>query len=268
MAKRYSGQVVVVTGGGRGIGRATALEFAAEGATLVLAGRRMDALRLAGGEVRDAGGRADIVRCDAVDEEDLQALVEKTMTKHGRIDVLVNNAGVMALGRLDEMEDEDVRRLVDVNIWAVIRLTQIALPHMRKARAGTIVNVSSVAGRMGMPYFSVYCASKFAIRGFSEALRRELRPDRIHVMAVYPGVTATDMTESVDLGGIGVSVATAQQVGAAILRGVRWRVPEVFIDLGESLMSRWNDFLPWTVDYGVDLMREPIRRAAAQHKTT
>ncbi len=176
MSARFKGQVVVVTGGGRGIGRATALEFAAEGATVVLAGRRMDALRTTAAEAADAGGKAMVVRCDVVIEDQLQALVDRTIKKYGKIDVLVNNAGVVTGGRLDEIDPDDVRRMTDVNIWAPIRLTQMTLPHMRAAGRGTIVNISSLAGRMGVPFYATYPSSKYAPRGFSQSRRPEPRP--------------------------------------------------------------------------------------------
>jgi NAD(P)-dependent dehydrogenase (short-subunit alcohol dehydrogenase family) len=269
MSGQFEGQVVVVTGGGRGIGRAIALEFAAEGATTVLAGRRMDALQTAAAEVRHAGGKSDVASCDVMKDEDLSALVDRTIERHGRIDVLVNNAGVVTGGRLDEILRDDIDRIVGVNVWAPLRLTQLALPHMRAARRGTIVNISSFAGRVGTPYLSVYSASKFAMRGFSEALRREVQPDGVHVCAVYPGVTATDMLEAADFPtGLGMTVATAQQVGQAVLRSVRWRLPEVFIGIGESIISRVNDFMPWSVDVGMELMRDRFRDAVRNSRTT
>lgn len=269
MAERFEGQVVVITGGGRGIGRAAAIEFGAEGATLLLGGRRMDALQTAAQEVLRAGGEAaEIVHCDVAKDDDLKALIGKAISHFGRIDVLVNNAGVIAGGRLDEIGADDVERMSTVNVWAPIRLTQLALPHMRAAKQGHIVNVSSIAGRMGLPYYATYCASKYAMRGFSESLRREVSPDGIHVMAVYPGPTATDLIENVEFAGLGLTIATAQQVGQAIARGVRRRQPEVFIGIGDSLMARWNDVLPWTVDYGVDMMRDRMHTAVQRQRTT
>jgi len=268
VAGQFEGQVVVITGGGRGIGRSTALEFAAEGATLVLAGRRMDALATAVRECEDSGARAEALHCDVAIDEDLVGLVNTTMEHYGRIDVLVNNAGVVAGGRLDEIGADDVARMVGVNMWAPIRLTQLTLPHMRAAGRGTIVNLSSLAGRVGLPYYATYCASKFAMRGFSEALRREVAPDGIHVMAVFPGGTATDMMENVEFDRFGMSVATADQVARAIVRGVRWKQGEVFIGLGESLLSRWNDVMPWTFDIGVDMLRGRVRDAVRRQRTT
>jgi short-subunit dehydrogenase len=269
MGNAFKDRVVVITGGGRGIGRATAIEFGAEGASLVLAGRRMDALHTAGYEAERAGAPAhEVVRCDVAIDDDLQGLVDKTIARFGRIDVLVNNAGVVSGGRLDEISAEDIQRMSTVNIWAPMRLTQIALPHMRAAKSGTIINISSVAGRMGLPYYSVYCASKFAMRGFSESLRREVSHDGIHVMAVYPGPTATDLVENVEFTGINMTIATAEQVGRAIVRGARWHQPEVFIGVGDSLLSHWNDMLPWTVDYGVGIMRDRMKTAVEKQRTT
>ncbi len=268
MSERFKDQVVVVTGGGRGIGRATALEFASEGANVVVCGRRMDALEEAAEEARRWGVGAAVIRCDVAVDDDLVNLIQKTIERFGRIDVLVNNAGVVAGGRLDEIGPDDVGRMVGVNVWAPIRLAQLAVPHMRAAKSGTIVNLSSLAGRMGMPYYATYCASKFAMRGFSEALRRELAPDGVHVVAVFPGGTATDMTESIEFDRLGMPAATADQVARAIVRGVRWRQPEVYVGLGETLMSRWNDFAPWTVDIGVDLLRDRVRDAVKDQRTT
>ncbi|MDE3094846.1 MAG: SDR family oxidoreductase [Chloroflexota bacterium] len=268
MEPKFKDSVVVITGGGRGIGRAIALEFAGEGATVVLAGRRMDALETTAREAVTAGGNADVMHCDVAKEAHLHALVGHTIRTRGKIDVLVNNAGVVAGGRLDEIGPDDVRRMVEVNIWAAVRLTQLALPHMREAGAGTIVNVSSVAGRIGLPYYAAYCASKFALRGFSEALRREVRPDGVHVVAVYPGGTATDMLENVEFDRVGLPVATAEQVARAVVRGVRRRQPEVFVGAGDALISRWNDLAPWTVDLGVDAVRERVHSAVANQRTS
>jgi len=268
MGDRHKDQVVVITGGGRGIGRATALEFAAEGATCVLAGRRMDALNIAAEECRKSGGKAEVVHCDVMQDQDLQHLAGWTAGTLGRIDVLVNNAGVVTGGRIDEIEKEDIGRMVGVNIWAPLRLTQLVVPHMRARKRGTIVNLSSMAGRVGVPYYAPYSASKYAMRGFSESLRRELKPEGIHVMAVYPGGTATDMMENVEFERFGMGVATAQQVGRAIVNGVRWRIPEVFIGISESIAAHVNDLMPWSVDFGVDMFREQFHQAVRNQKTT
>jgi short-subunit dehydrogenase len=266
MGERYREQVVVVTGGGRGIGRAIALEFACEGATVIVAGRRMDALATSAQECRESGGRAETAHCDVAKDADLQSLVEKAIETHGRIDVLVNNAGVATSGRLDEMSEADIGRMARVNVWAPMRLTQLVVPHMRARKQGAIINISSVAGWMALPYMAPYCATKFALRGFTEAMRRELAPDGIHVMAVFPGPTATDMIESVDFGGFPMSIATADSVAKATLRALRYRQPEVFVGLGDAML-RWNEVAPWMVDVGVDLMRGRIKAAAEGQRT-
>jgi short-subunit dehydrogenase len=226
----------------------------------------MDALTTSAHECRESGGRAEAVHCDVAKDKDLQALVDGAMASHGRIDVLVNNAGVATSGRLDEMSEADIGRMARVNVWAPMRLTQLAVPHMRAARKGAIINISSVAGWMALPYMAPYCATKFALRGFSEAMRRELAPDRIHVMAVFPGPTATDMIESVDFGGFPMTIATAQSVARATLRALRGRQPEVFVGFGDAML-RWNDVAPWAVDMGVEMMRDRIKSAAAGQRT-
>jgi short-subunit dehydrogenase len=228
----------------------------------------MDALHTTAEEVRKSGGKAEVVSCDVMQDQDLQHLAGWTVGTLGQIDVLVNNAGVVTGGRLDEIEKEDVGRMVGVNIWAPMRLTQLVVPHMRGRRSGTIVNISSMAGRMGVPYYAPYSASKFAMRGFREALRRELRPDGIHVMAVYPGGTATDMMENVEFEQFGLGIATADQVARAILNGVRWRIPEVFVGLGESIAAHLNDLMPWGVDLSVDMFRTRVHDAVRKQRTT
>jgi short-subunit dehydrogenase len=189
----------------------------------------MDALHTTADEVRKSGGNAEVVSCDVMQDQDLQHLAGWTAGTLGRIDILVNNAGVVTGGRLDEIDKEDIGRMVGVNVWAPLRLTQLVLPYMRERRSGAIINISSMAGRMGIPYYAPYCASKYAMRGFSESLRREVKPDGIHVMGVYPGGTATDMLENVEFERFGLGIATAQQVGRAVVNGLRWRAPEVCV---------------------------------------
>ena len=267
MGSRFKGQVVIVTGGGRGIGRATALAFAEEGATLVLAGRRLDALRTTAAEVTEEGGKASVVHCDVAKEEDLAALVGKTIRHHKRIDVLVNNAGVVTGGRLDEIDPDDVRRMVDVNIWAPIRLTQLVLPHMRRKERGTVVNVSSLAGRMGVPFYATYCASKYAVRGFSEALRRELADGPVRVTWFAPRSTRTAMNRDA-VGALnaelGVAADSPQVVAGALLSLLEKPSPERRLGMPEALFARINQLAPWLVDRALRRQLPQIRRHLAK----
>jgi short-subunit dehydrogenase len=262
MAGRFSDQVVIVTGGGRGIGREAALAFAEESAHVVLAGRRIDALEITAGEVRESGGTASAVHCDVAEDDDLQALVEGTLREHGSVDVLLNNASALVAGALHEMKPDDLRRAADIDVWAPMRLSQLVLPHMLKRKSGTIVNVSSLAGRFGVPYYAAFSASKYAMRGFGEALRRELAGTGVHVVTVFPGAVADDCAENVEFDRFGFTLVTAAQVGRAIVRGVRLRTPEVFLGIGDAALARWNDLLPGTIDTAAELLRRRFEAAA------
>lgn len=192
-------KVVIVTGASSGIGAATAREFGRQGAKVVLAARRVDRLQALAGEIdaMSTSAQAYVVTTDISKLEDIQNLVAQTLTIFGRIDVLVNNAG---FGRLDWLENLDpvneIRAQMDVNVMGVIQLTRQVLPLMIQQRSGNIINMCSIAGLVGTPTYSIYAASKHAVHGFSEALRREVKPWGIHVSLVYPGgVTDTEFTQ-------------------------------------------------------------------------
>jgi short-subunit dehydrogenase len=268
MTERFAGQVVIITGAGRGIGRAAALAFAEESAHVVLAGRRLDALEVSAREARESGGTASVVQCDVAEDADLRHLVDVTMQERGRIDAVVNNASALVAGALADSDPNDLRRAADVDVWAPMRFAQLVLPHMVAARRGTIVNVSSLAGRLGVPYYAAFSASKYAVRGFSEALRRELTGTGVHVVCVFPGAVADDAVENVEFDRFGFPCVTAEQVGRAIVRGVRLRTPEVFLGIGDSAIAHWNDFLPGTIDAAAGVLRRRFEAAADARKTS
>jgi short-subunit dehydrogenase len=226
----------------------------------------MDALEITAREVRDSGGAAIVVHCDVARDEDLRALVGRTVREHGRIDVLVNNASALIAGPLDRLDADDLRRAADVDVWAPMRLAQLVLPHMLEQKRGTIVNISSLAGRFGVPYYAAYSASKFALRGFGEALRRELAGTGVHVVTVFPGAVADDMVENVEFDRFGFTMVMAAQVGRAIVRGVRLSTPEVFLGIGDAALAHWNDLLPGTIDTAAELLRHRFETAAQSRK--
>jgi NADP-dependent 3-hydroxy acid dehydrogenase YdfG len=190
-----SGQVVVVTGASSGIGEATARAFGRAGARLVLAARRLERLEALAAEIQAQAGGAQAlpVAADLSRLDDIQNLVAQTKAHFGRIDVLFNNAG---FGRLDWLEKldpvKDIEAQLDVNVLGVIQTTRQVLPLMMAQRSGHIINMASMAGLVGTPTYTIYAASKFAVRGFSEALRREVAPWGIRVSVVYPGGVATE----------------------------------------------------------------------------
>jgi NADP-dependent 3-hydroxy acid dehydrogenase YdfG len=186
-------KVVIVTGASAGIGAASARAFARAGAHVALAARRVERLESLSAELRAGGADALVIPADLGQLADIQNLVRQTLARFGRIDVLFNNAG---FGRLDWLEKldpvADIEALMVVNVLGVMQTTRHVLPVMMAQRSGRIINMASVAGLIGTPTYSIYAASKFAVRGFSEALRREVAPWGIRVSLICPGGVATE----------------------------------------------------------------------------
>jgi len=188
-------KVVIVTGASSGIGAATAREFGRQGAKIVLSARRVDRLEALAEEINamNTGAETFVVQADLSKLEDIQSLIQQTANHFGRIDILVNNAG---FGRLDWLEKldpiKDIQAQFDVNVLGVIQTTRQALPVMMKQRSGHIINMCSMAGLVAAPTYTVYSATKHAVHGFSEALRREVKPWGIDVSMIYPGGVKTE----------------------------------------------------------------------------
>ena len=184
---------MAITGASSGIGEATALAFARKGAQLALGARRLDRLHAVAQRCHARGSPdVSVRRVDIRRRAEAHAFIAAVVRDHERIDVLVNNAGVGWMGRLQEMPEEKVEELVATNLKGVIATTQAALPAMLERRRGVIVNVASVVGFRAAPYSAVYSATKHAVVGLSHALRGELSGTGVKVCVVYPGVTATE----------------------------------------------------------------------------
>ena len=193
-----SSPVAIVTGASSGIGEATARSLAAEGYRVVLAARRRDRLDALRAEIEAAGGTALVAETDVTDRDACQALADRALDAFGRIDVLVNNAGLMPLSLVKNARLDEWEQMVDVNVKGVLFCTAAVLPTMTEARAGHIVNVSSVAGRRVFEGGAVYCATKFAVTAFSEGLRLELSPAfGIRVTCIEPGAVATELPQAI-----------------------------------------------------------------------
>lgn len=192
---RFSGKVVLVTGGTSGIGKATALAFAKEGAKVVLAGRRETEGAAVVDEITKAGGTAHFVPADVAKEADVKRLVDATVAKFGRLDVAFNNAGVELMGPLTEVKEDDYRRLFDINVWGVIASMKYEVPAMLKTGGGAIVNTSSIAGHVGMAGAGVYIATKHAVEGLTKTAALEFAKQGIRVTAVAPAAIETDMID-------------------------------------------------------------------------
>lgn len=195
---KLQGKVAVVTGASSGIGEATAHALAQEGASVVLAARRVDRLEKLKKEIEGNGGKVLVVETDVAKRESVYRLAEKTKEAFGRADILVNNAGLMPLSLIKNLHVDEWERMVDVNIKGVLFGVAAFLPMMREQKGGHIVNISSVAGRRVFMGGSVYCATKFAVTAFSEGLRMELSPgDNIRITAIEPGAVETELTNTI-----------------------------------------------------------------------
>jgi NADP-dependent 3-hydroxy acid dehydrogenase YdfG len=190
---RLDGKTAVVTGASSGIGEATVRALVAEGAAVVAGARRKERLEELGEEVTQVGGKMVGVECDITDEKQAQDLVRRAVEEFGRIDVLVNNAGVMLLSKIERGLSDEWRRMFDVNVMGLLYATHAAIRYMKEQGSGHIVNISSVAGRRVRPTTGVYSGTKFAVNAISEALRQELLEDSVRVTVIEPGVVETEL---------------------------------------------------------------------------
>jgi NADP-dependent 3-hydroxy acid dehydrogenase YdfG len=188
-----SGQVVAITGASSGIGEASARALAKAGASVALAARRLERIEALAEDIRQEGGSALAVRCDVGEEEQARGFVQRANAELGRIDVLVNNAGVMLLGPIESAPTEEWREMIHANVFGVLYCTHAALPLMHAQGSGHIVNVSSVAGRIARAGSGVYNLTKFGVGAFSESLRQECVPLGVRVTIIEPGAVATEL---------------------------------------------------------------------------
>jgi NAD(P)-dependent dehydrogenase (short-subunit alcohol dehydrogenase family) len=193
MSRKLRDSVVVITGASTGIGRATALAFARQGAHVALASRREDALERTAQECRSFGARALVVPTDVTAEAAVEQAAQNAFQEFGRLDVWVNNAAVTAFGRFEETPPEVYRKVIETNLFGYVHGARAALPYFREQGSGTLINVSSVVGVAGIPYVNSYVTSKFAIRGFSESLREEMADEPINVCTILPSSIDTPL---------------------------------------------------------------------------
>ncbi|MFF3455756.1 SDR family NAD(P)-dependent oxidoreductase [Streptomyces sp. NPDC002730] len=199
MTRRLEGTVALVTGASSGIGHATALELAREGASVALVGRREDRLTDLAAEITGAGGKALVVPADITTAQAAAEAVERTVEGLGRLDTLVNNAGLMLLGPAPGADLNDWRRMIDINLMGLMYTAHAAVPHLVKAAAeeprqvADIVNIGSLAGRNAYAMSAVYSATKFGVGAFSEALRQELARQHVRVSVIEPGSVDTEL---------------------------------------------------------------------------
>lgn len=239
--RRFLDQVVLVTGASTGIGAAAARMFAAEGAKVVLAARGRDALETLATELRAAGHQVEAVPTDVADMDALRHLVARTLEWGGRLDVLVNNAGVNHRGEIEHLTPEQLAQIVQVNLSAPIVLSRLCLPHLQASK-GAIVNVASLAGRIPVVHEATYSATKFGLRAFTMALAEELAPHGVRVSVVSPGPVDTgfimqDLDHVPDLV-FSQPMSTAEQIAALVVEcAVDGRVERMRPELGGRLAT-------------------------------
>jgi NADP-dependent 3-hydroxy acid dehydrogenase YdfG len=195
MSSNIEGKVVVITGASSGLGEATARHLAGEGAKLVLGARRLDRLQALTRELNLGTDAA--VATDVTDRAQVKRLVDAAVAIHGRIDVIINNAGLMPHSPLERGKVDDWDRMIDVNLKGVLYGIAAALPHMTRQKSGHIINVSSVAGHKVRPGSAVYAATKAAVRMLSEGLRQEVKPYNIRTTIISPGAVQSELPQSI-----------------------------------------------------------------------
>lgn len=197
MSSHIDGKIIIITGGSSGLGEAAARHLSSLGATIVLGARRIDRIQVLAKELIAAGGKATAVATDVTHFDQVQRLVDIAVQTYGRVDVLINNAGLMPQSPLDRRKIDDWNRTIDVNIKGVLYGIGAVLPTMQAQRSGHIINVSSVAGHKVRAGGAVYAATKHAVRVISEGLRQEVKPFDIRTTVISPGAVDTELTDSI-----------------------------------------------------------------------
>jgi NADP-dependent 3-hydroxy acid dehydrogenase YdfG len=260
------GKVVVITGASAGIGRATALRLARDGAAVVVCARRRDRLEAVGADIVRAGGQALPVVADVTREADMRALVASACDRFGRLDVMMCNAGFGIAGTIDDITPEQMQKLVDVNYTGTFLAARAALRTFRRQGHGHIIIVSSIVGKRGVPYMGAYSATKFAQVGLAECLRAELVGTDIHVSVVYPVSTETEFFDVMSQE-TGTTVVrgpgpkqSANDVANAIARAIDRPAPEVYPFFKSRALVWLNAVAPGVADRVVQRVgRKPLR---------
>ena len=248
--------VMLITGASSGIGAATARLFAREGYQLVLAARRLDKLQEVAREIKNNGGNAIYVKTDLTRQNDIEHLVNITLNQYGYLDILFNNAG---FGRIDWLENltpqEDIVAQIGVNLIGLILLSRAVIPHMIQRKKGHIINMSSVAGLLAAPTYSIYAAGKYGVRGFSNALRRVVGIYDIQVSVLYPGGVSTEFSQKARIKrktGIttpGRLKLSPEDVAEAVLKLVKKPRHNLVIPWQMKYLVLISMFAPWLIDW-------------------
>lgn len=240
---------MLITGGSEGIGASCVRMFSERGAKIAILALPRDGFKSEESDSRIA------VAGDITLAADRAAIVEKTIARFGRIDLLINNAGVGQYGYPTQVDTDISKQLFDVNVFSLLALTQLVIPHMKQQRSGTIVNIGSVGGKVGLPWAVMYCATKWAVHCIDDSLHRELKGTGIHVVKICPGIVDTKFREHVLAGEAPGRVedirrtVSPDQVAAAILAGVERKKRIVFVPWIGRIFTSLEFFAPGVMDW-------------------
>ena len=251
-------QVVLITGASSGIGLAAAKAFANEGCSLLLAARRVDRLNDVATTCRALGVPCEVFGADIQDSPQVLRLADAAIEKFGRIDVLINNAGMGHYAPFHQQPWETVQATLRTNLEGALALCHAVIPCMIRQKSGTIVNVSSVVGKRAVPFLAAYCASKFGLWGFSQSLRLELRPHGIHVCHFCPAATATEFQQVAGMessSGSPIGMDSADQVAAAMVEAVVKQKREYIMSPVERILIKAHLLAPSLTDRLLALVR-------------
>ncbi|HSV86312.1 MAG TPA: SDR family NAD(P)-dependent oxidoreductase [Levilinea sp.] len=243
-------KIVIVTGASSGIGRAIALALAAQGAHLALAARRVDLLQSVSSEVHALGSSAVALQTDVTRQDDIDRLVQHTLARWNRIDILVANAGQYIRTPLSKLALADVQHAMDINFYSAVRQVLAVLPAMRRQGCGHIVLISSVNAKKPVPPDIPYATAKFALSGFGDLLRQELYGSGIDVTVVFPGRVDTPMIATLEVPAISAKIS-AETVARATVNGILRRKAEVILPPQARLLYYLNVLAPRLADWGV-----------------
>jgi short-subunit dehydrogenase len=253
---------MLITGASQGIGRAIAVAAARRGARLILTARNEAMLQELGDECRRAGAEVEIVVGDITSGADRKRMIDAAVHRFEGLDLLINNAGVGATGHFIEATEERLRKIMEVNFFALAELTRLAIPVLQEGNKPAIVNISSAVGKRALPARSEYSASKFAVQGLTEALRGEMVRFGIDVLSICPGLTATNFSQNMIENRAKVPLdhmrsMTADQVAVASLRAIEKGKNEIVLTWKAKLMILLNRFFPRLVDA---IIRRKVRK--------
>ena len=259
-------KIVIITGASSGIGKAMAYEFSDHGSKVVMGARNIKALEEIAADIRNKGGEVIFAQTDVSIEGDCKNLIQTAIDQYGKIDVLINNAGISMRALFENTDIKVIKKLMDVNFWGAVFCTKFALPHILKQK-GSIVAVSSIAGIKGLPSRSGYSASKFALDGFMESLRVENLKNGLHVLIAYAGFTSSNIRNT-SLSGVGTQqgesprdedkMMTPDQVAVHIYNAVSKKKNKIVLTLQGKMITVINKFFPDKLDKMIynDLAKE------------